>query len=73
MKKLTQEEAQEVISKATVKVFQHRDAHYRLGQAIWNLIDTELTVDLLFTDADFFHDSDDAIALDKFYSNCVEN
>lgn len=78
MLKLTKQQANDIITKATQAVVLGISYNYRLGQSIWNNIPNEYLrqyIDNTYgydRNIDFFYEKDDDIALEKFYKYFVE-
>ena len=78
MKKLTQQEASDLIQKAWQEVAEYTLGSYRFGQALWNLIPNELSLEYWqegygYGDVDFFYEPDSNIAAENFYKYFVED
>lgn len=54
--KLTQVQAQELITQANKDVKAHNNFYYRFGQALFNILPRGLAEPLRWTDNDFFHE-----------------
>lgn len=74
MNKLTQQEAQDLITKAWKMVSDQNLGSYRFGQSLYNLIPYDPTSPSIEdTDADFFYEPDPDIVIEKFYKYFVED
>ena len=87
MNKLTQQEAQDLITKAWKMVSDQNLGQYRFGQSLWNMIPlhlleeyeiwTDTSLGSLFEgfhpDVEFFYEPDSDTALVKFYKFFVED
>ena len=75
MKKLTQQEARDLIEQAWEKVSRHTLGSYRFAECLWYLIPEEL-FSYVFVDVedslDFCYEPDSNIATEKFYKYFVE-
>ena len=71
-KKLTKEQAAETLKTAYEHVHLNRLANYRLGQAIWNILPDELTMQFHGTEYDFFYWTNDNKVVNIFMDKYVE-
>ena len=71
MTKLTYTQAVKLVEQASQESLQNRD--YRFGQALWNLLPTEMTKEFLGTTRDFFYWRDNAKVIETFYEYFVDN
>lgn len=72
MKKLSQVEAGNLISKAWQHVHKYSAAKYRFGQALFNILPSDIAKCIVSTDKDFFYKNDEETN-ELFYLHCVEN
>lgn len=70
--KLTKSQAFKMVSEArAIKAMQ--GDHLRLGQILGNALSIPEYSRLVGTSEDFYYDSNESIALEKFYRNCVDS
>lgn len=72
MKKLTQQEANDLVVEAWRLVKEYESAKYRFGQALYNLLPEELYKHYHMTAYDFFYWSNSDQVLESFYKYFVE-
>lgn len=79
MKKLTQQEASDLIQKAWEEVSRHTLGSYRFGQVLYNLLPEDMhsfwrniSADNFYCEPDFYYEPDSNIATEKFYKYFVE-
>ena len=65
---LSKVEAEVLMRKALVV----KDEHYRLGQALWNLMPRSASLGSIATDKDFYYETDEGKVVSKFYAYFVE-
>ena len=70
MIKLTYEQAVKLVDRAAKESTEVK--HYRFGQALWNLMPSEVTDEFLLTEYDFFYWVDNARVVEVFYEHFVE-
>ena len=72
MTKLSYTQAAKLVEQASQESLQNRG--YRFGQALWNLIPTEMTKEFTGpTTVDFFYWTDNAKVIETFYAYFVDN
>lgn len=69
--KLTKQAADELVSCAMLVIEGH--PYIRLGQAISNILDKSVAENLVWGETDFYYWSNDALVLETFYRECVED
>lgn len=72
IKKLSPEQATEMIKLSYEHVRLNRPAKYRFGQALWNILPDELTLHFNGTEHDFFYWTNENKVLSVFLANYVE-
>lgn len=70
MTKLTYEQAVKLVEQASQESTEMK--FYRFGQALWNLIPTEVSNPWHMTEYDFFYWVDNARVVEVFYQHYVE-
>jgi hypothetical protein len=73
MKKLSQIEAGNLISKAWSDVRKYSINHYRFGQSLFNQLPQEMARAITNTEMDFFYEVNHEEVGRLFYLHCVEN
>jgi hypothetical protein len=71
MSHYTDEQAFELILQARHQESKHKACHYRFGQALWNIMSNNITNPMTATDADFFHEKDHGVVIEKLYQYFV--
>ena len=72
IKKLSPEQAAQLVKTAHIHVRIHWAAKYRFGQALWNILPDELASYFRSTEHDFFYLTNENKVLSVFLDNYVE-